>query len=181
MVARSPRQNERSQQRFLRLFLSSEPDLRRYVAVLVPSLEDAEEVVQQTAAVLWEKFDQYDPALPFTPWACRFALNISKQWLARQRRWAAILREDIAMELIRRREVTESQIDSRLRHLENCVGKLSSAQRSLIDGYYSRRVGASRLAEESGRSVEAVYKALQRIRHVLEACIQQAVREEGAT
>lgn len=181
MAARSGKQDERSQQRFLRLFLSSEPDLRRYVAVLVPSLEDADEVIQQTAAVLWEKFDQYDPALPFTPWACRFALNTSKQWLARQRRWRAILREDFAVELIRRREVIESQIDDRLRHLENCVGKLAVAQRSLIDGYYSRRVGATRLAKESGRSVEAVYKALQRIRHVLEACVDQAVREEGST
>jgi RNA polymerase sigma-70 factor (ECF subfamily) len=181
MAARSSRHNERSQRQFLRLFLASEPDLRRYVAVLVPNLEDADEVVQQTAAVLWEKFDQYDPALPFTPWACRFALNISRQWLARQRRWAAILREDFAMQLIRRRDAIESQIDGRLRHLENCVGKLPTAQRSLIDGYYSRRVGVERLAEESGRSVDAVYKALQRIRHVLAACIEQAVREEAAT
>jgi paraquat-inducible protein B len=29
----------------------------------------------ETAIALWEKFDAYDPAQPFTPWACRFALN----------------------------------------------------------------------------------------------------------
>jgi RNA polymerase sigma-70 factor (ECF subfamily) len=181
MAPRSPHHDERSQQRFLRLFLASEPELRRYVAVLVPNLDDAQEVIQQTAAVLWEKFDKYDPALPFTPWACRFALNVSKQWLARQQRWSSILREDFAMQLIRRRDALEPQIDGRLRHLENCVGKLPPAQRSLVEGYYSRRVGVDRLSEESGRSVDAVYKALQRIRHVLQLCIEQAVHEEAAT
>ena len=35
----------------------------------------AHDIVQQTAIALWEKFDAYDPAQPFTPWACRFALN----------------------------------------------------------------------------------------------------------
>jgi RNA polymerase sigma-70 factor (ECF subfamily) len=181
MAPRSPHHDERSQQRFLRLFLASEPELRRYVAVLVPNLDDAQEIIQQTAAVLWEKFDKYDPALPFTPWACRFALNVSKQWLARQQRWSSILREDFAMQLIRRRDALEPQIDGRLRHLENCVGKLPPAQRSLVEGYYSRRVGVERLSEESGRSVDAVYKALQRIRHVLQLCIEQAVHEEAAT
>jgi RNA polymerase sigma-70 factor (ECF subfamily) len=181
MAARSSKHDDLSQQRFLRLFLASEPEVRRYVAVLVPNMDDAQEVIQETAAVLWEKFDQYDPTLPFTPWACRFALNISKQWLARQRRWASILRDDFATQLIRRRDAIESQIDSRLRHLENCFGKLPPAQRLLVDGYYARRAGVERLAAESGRSVDAVYKALQRIRHALQACIEQAVREEAAT
>lgn len=179
MAAKSPEQDERSQQRFLRFFLASEPELRRYVAVLVPNLDDAQEVIQQTAAALWEEFDQYDPTLPFTPWACRFALNISKQWLARRRRWAAILQEDFAMQLIHRRDAIESRIDVRLRHLQSCVGKLTPEHQSLVEGYYSRRVSVERLAAESGRSVDAVYKTLQRIRHVIRACIEQAVREEG--
>ena len=52
---------------FLRLFLSSERELFRYVAALVANVDDAEEIVQQTAVVLWEKFDQYDHRQPFTP------------------------------------------------------------------------------------------------------------------
>ena len=63
------------QQRFLSLFLRSEREIFRYVAALVPNVADPEDIVQQTAIALWEKFDAYDPAQPFTPWACRFALN----------------------------------------------------------------------------------------------------------
>jgi hypothetical protein len=65
-----------SQQRFLSLFLRSEREIFRYVAVLVPNVADAEDIVQQAAVALWEKFDAYDPTQPFTPWACRFVTVI---------------------------------------------------------------------------------------------------------
>src|SRR5678816_4304895 len=70
-----------AQQRFLSLFLRSEREIFRYVAALVPNMADAEDIVQQTALALWEKFDSYDPSQPFTPWACRFALNKTRQWI----------------------------------------------------------------------------------------------------
>ena len=80
-----------AQQRFLSLFLRSEQEIFRYVAALVPNATDAEDIVQQTALALWEKFDAYDPTLPFTPWACRFALNKAHQWIERRQRWQALL------------------------------------------------------------------------------------------
>ena len=64
-----------SQQQFIRLFLQSERELVRYVMVFVPNVADARDVIQETAAALWQKFDQYDPQKPFVAWACRFALN----------------------------------------------------------------------------------------------------------
>ena len=82
-----------AQQRFLSLFLRSEREIYRYVAALVPNPTDAQDIVQQTAVSLWEKFDAYDPALPFTPWACRFALNKTRQWVERRQRWQALPRE----------------------------------------------------------------------------------------
>src|SRR5581483_10636071 len=86
------------QQRFLSLFLRSEKEIFRYVASLVPNTADAEDIVQQTALALWEKFAAYDPALPFTPWACRFALNKAKQWIERRQRWQTLLERGVADE-----------------------------------------------------------------------------------
>jgi RNA polymerase sigma-70 factor, ECF subfamily len=54
-------------QRFLSLFLRSQREIFRYVAAPVPNVTEAEEIVQQTALALWEKFDAYDSAQPFTP------------------------------------------------------------------------------------------------------------------
>src|SRR6185369_14171970 len=112
-----------AQQRFLSLFLRSEREIFRYVAALVPNMADAEDIVQQTALSLWEKFDAYDPAQPFTPWACRFALNKTKQWLERRQRWQALLEGGLAEELAQRREQLRPELEVRLKHLEGCLGK----------------------------------------------------------
>jgi RNA polymerase sigma-70 factor (ECF subfamily) len=167
-------------QRFLTLFLRSEKEIFRYVAVLVPNIADAEDIVQQTALALWEKFDAYDPAQPFTPWACRFALNKARQWIERHQRWRALLEEKFLEEVERRREDLRPQLEFRLRPLEKCVAQLPGEQRQLIEGYYYRRTTIETLAEESGRTVAATYKALQRIRHSLHYCIEGTAEPEGA-
>src|SRR5512140_2054963 len=121
-----------AQQRFLSLFLRSEREIFRYVAALVPSVTDAEDIVQQTALALWEKFDAYDPAQPFTPWACRFALNKARQWIERRQRWQALLAGGLAEELARRREELRPEMERQLAHLERCLEKLPGEQRALV-------------------------------------------------
>src|SRR6266487_4998457 len=121
-----------AQQRFLSLFLRSEREIFRYVAALVPNVADAEDIVQQAALALWEKFDAYDPNQPFTPWACRFALNKARQWIERRQRWQALLEGGLAEELMQRREELRPEIETQLKHLEGCLKKLSEEQRSLV-------------------------------------------------
>ena len=169
-----------AQQQFLSLFLRSEREIFRYVAALVPNVSDAEDIVQQTAIALWEKFDAYDAGQPFTPWACRFALNKARQWIERKQRWQALLENGLAEELIQRREALRPEIEIRLNRLESCVGKLPKDQRELVEGYYYHRTGIDALSESSGRTVQATYKALQRIRQTLLICVDRAGNPEAA-
>jgi len=169
-----------AQQRFLSLFLRCEREIFRYVAVLVPNVTDAEDIVQQTAIALWEKFDAYDPGQPFAPWACRFALNKARQWIERRQRWQALLDQGLAEELAQRRQELQPELELRLRHLAGCLGKLPEGQRSLVEGYYYERAGIETLAQRSGRSEAATYKMLQRIRHALQVCVEDRTKPEVA-
>ena len=168
-----------AQQRFLRHFLANEREVFRTVATIVPNAEDARDVVQQVALALWERFAEYDPARPFAPWACSFALNLARHWLTRHQRWQAVLNGGLADELVRRREELLPEMDSRFRHLEKCMNKLPDDQRGLIEGYYQRRVSVECLAIETGRTQEAIYKVLQRLRTALRACIERSIRVGG--
>lgn len=167
------------QQRFLSLFLRSEREIFRYVAALVPNVADAEDIVQQTALALWEKFDAYDPTQPFTPWACRFALNKARQWIERRQRWQALLEGGLAEELEQRRGELRPEFEVRLKHLERCLNKLPEEQRSLVEGYYYRRDSIEKLAETSSRTVASTYKTLQRVRQALQSCIEHAAKPGG--
>jgi len=183
MSADSTRQSGDSnpaQQRFLSLFLRSEREVFRYVAVLVPNITDAEDIVQQTALALWEKFDSYDPSQPFTPWACRFALNKARQWIERRQRWQVLLEHGLAEELAQRRQELQPEFEVRLKLLESCLGKLPEGQRSLVEGYYYERASIVTLAQRSGRSEAATYKILQRIRYALQVCMEDQAKPEVA-
>jgi RNA polymerase sigma-70 factor (ECF subfamily) len=165
---------EDAQSHFLRLFLSSERELFRYIAALVPNIADAEEIIQQTAVALWSKFDQYDPHQPFTPWACRFAINVVKQWAARRQKWRSLLDQGLAEQLASRREELRPQFESRMKHLDACLEKLPPEQRGIVQSYYFQRQTVETIAADAKRSVDAIYKTLQRVRAMLRDCIERA-------
>lgn len=49
---------------FVCLWTRYQPEVRRYVCRLMPATSDAEDVMQQTALRLWEKFNEYDSERP---------------------------------------------------------------------------------------------------------------------
>ncbi len=56
------------------LLLTQHQDaLFRYIYSLVTREADARDILQETSVALFRKWDQYDTARPFLPWAYRFA------------------------------------------------------------------------------------------------------------
>lgn len=165
--------------RFMRLFLGSEKEIFRYVSPLVPRPADAQDVVQQTTIALRKKFEHYDSTQPFTPWACRFAFLEARQFLRRDQRWGKMLDEKLIAVLVERRAELGEDMERRFAHLRTCLQKLPVEQRETVERYYYERQPVERLAGQSGRSIEALYKLLQRVRQALLECVQRAVRAAG--
>lgn len=84
---------------FVSLWTQYQPEVRRYVALLLPHPNDADDVIQQTATRLWEKFDQYDSQRPFVAWAIRFAYHEVLSWRQRQARERLVFSEDLIAQL----------------------------------------------------------------------------------
>jgi len=89
-------------------------------------------------------------------------------------RWQSLLERGLAEELVNRRDQLRPQFENRLSHLDQCLEKLPSEQRGIVEAYYFRRQSIDAIAAETRRSVESVYKTLQRIRLMLRQCIEQA-------
>lgn len=167
-------------EQFMRLFLQSERELLRYVMAIVPNVTDARDVVQDTALALWKQIDKYDPARPFIPWACRFALNEARMFLrtdARRRR--RCLAEDVVHLLEARRVEVADDLDARRQHLATCMEALPERHRCVVQGYYFDDETVETLAARLGKTVDAIYKALQRIRQALQQCIEQKLSAEA--
>jgi RNA polymerase sigma-70 factor, ECF subfamily len=161
---------------FVARFAHFEPDLRRFVRSLLPTWTDADEVLQQTAIVIWRKFDQYDPETNFMKWACviaRFEALAYRRKMARDR---LVFREDV-LELMADEGIEE--IDHRsLEHeaLASCLEAMPVKQRRFVTLAYTPGVKVKELAEEAGSSAASFYMRLKRLRHQLMKCVEAKTR-----
>jgi len=166
----------------MRHFLECQRGLLRYVMCFVPNAHDARDIVQNTAVALWKKYDTYDSSEPFISWARGFALNETRMFMRTNQRWRHYLDEETALALASRREELSEELDERRIHLRECLRALPEKQKLIVEGYYFNDLKADNLAESSGRSIEAIYKSLQRIRSTLMECVlrrQQAALGGG--
>ena len=160
-------------------FARHEHDLFRYVLTLLPNWNDAQDVMQETAAALWQKFDQYDPGRPFLPWACQFAyhqvLNFRSRQKTRRRMFSAAVVESLAVEWPEHSRAISAQREA----LDTCLGKLREADRQLLQHRYGEQTEIADLATQSGQTPNALYKSLQRIRRMLLECVTRTLATEG--
>lgn len=160
----------------MRLFLAHEPAILRAVLVFVPQRHDARDIVQETAVALWRHFGDFDPARPFVNWACGFARMEVRRFLRRAQRRAA-LSEQAVIALKATERIETGWLEEHARHLAECRERLAPEHRRVLDGYYVDETSVEALAERHGRSVEAIYKLLQRIRHALLDCMERKTGE----
>jgi RNA polymerase sigma-70 factor (ECF subfamily) len=164
---------------FVQRFAHHEPDLRRFIRSLLPTWTAVDEVVQQSAIVIWRKFDQYDPDTNFMKWACviaRFEALAYRRKMARDR---LVFREDI-LELMAD-EGTE-EIDSRQAEheaLESCLREMPEKQRRLLTLAYTPGVKVAELAKEAGSTAAAFYMRLSRLRRGLAKCVESKTLQPG--
>lgn len=163
--------NPRHEQ-FMRLFLSCEPRIYAFIRSLVFSRVDADDVLQETALVLWEKFDQFEPGTHFDRWAYRVAhlqVMYHRQKKARDRlRFGDALIEKLAAEVVTEGDRLEAMHDA----LAGCLAGLPDHERELVRQRYRSDSTNRDVARLVGRSESAISRAFNRIYAGLLLCIE---------
>ena len=72
------------------------------------------------------------------------------------------------------------EVSARHEALSRCLQKLHARDRELVLTRYEPGSGVEEAAQRSGRSLEAAYKALGRIRKLLHDCVSNQLSLEGA-
>ncbi|MGJ8695480.1 MAG: sigma-70 family RNA polymerase sigma factor [Verrucomicrobiaceae bacterium] len=164
---------------FVRRFARYEPDLRRFIRSLLPTAVDTDEVLQQTAIVIWRKFDLYDPETPFMKWACvigRFEALAYRRKMARDR---LVFREEV-FDLMADEGIDDlAGRDDEHLALESCMQEMTERQRKFLILAYTPGVKVKELAEEAGSSAAAFYMRLKRLRRQLMICMESKTQQEN--
>jgi RNA polymerase sigma-70 factor (ECF subfamily) len=165
-------------ERFVQLLVQHEPALRAFVRSLVPRWEDVDDVMQESTLVAWRKFSQFQEGSSFLAWAGAIARFESLKQLRKQSRDRLIFSDEV-LDLVAQEGLEEAAVFERERHaLEDCLGQLETPQRDLLRASYEPGVRLHEAAARVGKSVQAFYKTIQRLRLALLDCIERRLSED---
>jgi len=157
---------------FLRLYSRHYTHLQAFVLSIVPNWNDAEEILQESSTVLWEKFDQFQQGTNFLGWACRIARFECYRHLRGRKREHLLFSESFANLVASETVHMADELDRRREALAQCVAKLKESERELLRLRYEKGYSGSETASRVGRSIHAIYKSMKIIRNKLYQCVQ---------
>jgi RNA polymerase sigma-70 factor (ECF subfamily) len=176
--SKSPTDCDARHCRFLRAFTANERAVRAFVRRLVPTRVDADDIFQEVAIVLWEKFDEFHSGADFRAWACGIARFKVLSWLRDKGRDRLVLDSDVVELIATESMQAEPRLDRQRVALESCLEKISTSERKLLTHAYLPDAKIQDVAATSGRTVAGFYQWLHRMRKQLLTCIERRLAEE---
>ncbi len=161
---------------FIRLLMENERRIYAYIRTLLGNSADAEDVLQETSIVLWDKFDDFDQVNGnFIAWSFKIAFYNAQNFRRKKGRSKVIFSDQVFNAVADKSAQMVDQLDQRHELLAGCIEKLSPKDRDLLRLRYDLNSSIEVTAQKCGRTTTAVYKALSRMRAALYQCVNRAI------
>ena len=156
----------------------AEPAVMAYVRAIVRDPHLAKDIVQATALVLCQKFEQWDSDREFLPWALGFAKT---QLLAHRRdsgRCRIVFDDSLIDAITSAWPHATAEVQPEQAPLRECLDSLPRQSRQMIQYRYYDDLSHTEVAEQMGSTPGAVRIALMRIRRTLFECVTRRLTEQ---
>lgn len=137
----------------------------------------AEDLVQETFVVAYQKREELEAVPSFGAWLRGVAKNVLRRHYEKQAHQPALINLKMLDQLERPAAALEQTFldpefeAERLLVLRNCVQKLTQKARALIQGRYQENLSVEQLAQRTGLAAGSVPVILHRARAALFECI----------
>lgn len=166
-------------EQFVKLFTGCQQRLYAYIAVLLGDAEAANDVLQETNLVLWQKAGDFTEGTDFAAWSSTIARFQALAYLRNRRRDRHQFDAEIISELAVAAEHVVQDLDERFSALRHCLEKLNVRHRDLLRVRYLEGETIASTAKAAGRTQAGVVTTLGRVRRTLLDCIQRRLAREG--
>jgi RNA polymerase sigma-70 factor (ECF subfamily) len=164
-----PTKNER----FMAQLTAHYHRLYQYVRTLMPRQQDAEDVLQNTLAVMWKKFDDVEPIANFYGWAKRVAYFEVQSYRRQNKRMVTIFDEDVFQQIADRADSMGELLEARGELMDRCIERLNLADVQLLTLRYAAGATVKDVAQRLARPADSLRKSLKRIHQTLWDCINR--------
>ncbi|MGB0992547.1 MAG: sigma-70 family RNA polymerase sigma factor [Akkermansiaceae bacterium] len=168
-----------TEEQFIRLFVDHEAEFRGFARSLMLHSAEADDLMQEASIAMWRKISTLKNEQVFRSWGYSY-LRLTAMNMRRKRKRSPLLFSDKLMEVIADEGTEEAELAAAERDaLEECLTTLPENQGQLIREYYASRITAAELSERMHRSIDGIYKALERTRAALRECIGTKIEQAG--
>lgn len=168
---------EDAQTRFLKTHMAHQRPLFGYLLAAVRDPVDAEDLLQAVTLVLWKKFADYRPEVPYLAWAMGIARREVAAFFRSRGRTERLLSLEILDQVAA--ELHEEHSSAESRALHGCVDKLAEPHRELLQMRYRDGQPLAEVARRLGQTLAAVNMKIVRIRRALLECTKRAAEAEA--
>lgn len=158
-----PAREQANPREFIRLLMENERRIYAYIRTLLGNAADAEDVLQKTSVIMWDKFPEFDQGDNFIAWSFKIAFYTSQNFRRKQSRSKVVFSNPLFEVIAEKTVQMVPALDQRQELLQRCIEKLSPRDQKLLRMRYELDASIESTAEQSGRTVQAVYKALSRL------------------
>ena len=151
-----------------------------FILSLVCNQSEADDLLQETTLILWQKFGEFEQGTNFKAWAFRVAYLKILQYRERQGHERLQFDEQYLHRMADMAVAMPDTVDQRREALARCLAKLSEKKRQMIRSRYRAGGSEKAAAQELGCSLHAIHKALTRVRRTLQDCVHIKLGMEEA-
>jgi len=171
--------SSKATRRFFHLFMANQNRVYAYILVFVPHGPDADDIMQETATVMWEKFETFTPGTDFARWARKIAYHKILDHRKKRGRQHVVFSDELLSLLVEEAEAVLDQTNPRLDALRFCLRRLRREDRRLVRRHYEDGATIKSIAEQADRSVQGLYKVMVRIHNQLRDCVNLRLASRG--
>ncbi len=163
---------------FIRELTTNQGPVLAYIRSLVGGSPDAQDILQKTNIILWDKKEDFISGTNFKSWAfavARYEVFGHRKRL-RRNGWL-VFADDVAEQFARDLEVDNTDWEHSLSALDGCLGKLRPQDMELVQMRYSSKCGLEEYAQSLNRSSGTLKARLFKIRAALRRCIEDSISD----
>ncbi len=167
--------------RVLKAALECRLKLMAYARSLLGSYSQADDVVQEAMLVVTRKYDEFEEGTSMLAW-CRSIVRIevlrARQRQQRDQSLARRLLDDAVDAAFEEFQQTQRSDDAETwrEALERCLQRIPDRGRQVLDARFADGLGYQQIGERVGMSLEAVRKALFRLKKQVRTCVETTLR-----
>ncbi len=158
---------------FVQELTANQARLLAYVMTLLPNLEAAQDVLQNTNLVLWEKAETFTEGTNFLAWACAVARHEVLAYYRRTQRERHVFDEALVEQLATTAERHHENTGRLSLFLDQCLALRSTEEQELLRERYASGGSVTEMAARRGLAPGQVSVLLCRLRHKLLGCIER--------